>query len=59
MHKRYEDLVSQFIPKHNSKQLIRKNIVNSKFQWLMKYLNNDQPSTVLQPTAIFKSRKNH
>lgn len=45
MKKRYEDIAQQFIPKHSHKYLMRKTLVNTKFQWLMKYINqeNEEP----------------
>lgn len=36
-----ENIPSQLIMKHSHKYLMRKTLLNSKFQWLNKYLDQD------------------
>lgn len=39
--RRCEEIPAHFIPKHHSKYLMRKTILNSKFQWLAKYVSDE------------------
>ncbi len=40
--RRCEEIAAHFIPKHHSKYLMRKSMLNGKFQWLAKYTAADQ-----------------
>ena len=72
MHKaRSENIPEQFIPRHSHKHLLKKTLLSTKFQWLMKYVDNEnlEPGLKLaqhieakphpQPRRPLQERTNH